>query len=385
MQWLLFGGGMAVASLVYWARPRPIIIFEDDLTLMPMSMMDKHIQPALYRENGRYSGKRIIGGRLTELSDGTQGTVYLIDLPAGQKILKFFNLASSLLIEANSMVGLQVHKPQIGNYEFKGMMKGLFPVTETLSLVNIDQFVYEEKKGDFCATYSFVPGRELIMHDELIHASKFDIKVILRLLVQLLRQIQGVHFTLNRYPLTENGNRNFLGEQSYANAHTDIHDSNILIDYDSPEQFDAVLIDYGLVIDSLFQDPEDIQIHIYNNILRTESGVVDENKISLHRIFNFGQNMDFCTIAILIFQYYYELRRDTVFYGICFNYRIDMIELFQKRGREVHFMTYLKDFYLYYRRNTNLIPIMETLFHSVFRPMDYSGWVKIVELFDAPL
>ncbi|KAI3384013.1 hypothetical protein SNEBB_011061, partial [Seison nebaliae] len=324
-------------------------------------------------------------GRIFKLAERGQGVVYKMDIPGDIKVLKFFDKASSLIIEANALIGLQLHGPQIGNYVLKDIMSGNYTRRRRDYLTNLKDFVYFEKQGDYCAIFPFIQGKELYDQFEAREALNHNLKRILRFIVQLLRQIQAIHFTLNRYALTEPGQQDFLGVNTYANAHVDIHDSNILVDYDTPDNIDAVLIDYGLRIGQLLQTKEDAKIHIYNNILRSESGVVAENKISIHRILNFGQNIDFCTIAVLAIRHYYGLGRRRNPLPICADYRWEMMKKFKKAGRELHFMTYLQKLAFYYNRNPNLTQVLRVLFHNVFAPMDYGGWVTLVQLFHAPL
>ncbi|KAI3385012.1 hypothetical protein SNEBB_001329 [Seison nebaliae] len=426
MHWLLLAGGTAVLSWLYWSRCTSRVHLEKGLTIIPRSILDKYIQPEVYREvarnyrnavnprhpfvirtediaNNALCNSTLIntiiedeGGvyensTITKLQTGSQGTTYEVEHPTGRKVLKFFNLASSLLIEANSLIGLQLHGHQKVNYELKEIMKGSLLVSQPTSLLKPRHFQYYEKKGDFCATYSFVRGNELMFHTKAHDSLILQLDNSLRLLVQLLRQIQAVHFTLNHHAITEPGNQNILAVHSYANYHSDIHDNNSLIDYYDPDRFDATFIDYGLTLPQLFKDKDDVQIHLYNNVLRNETGLEEENKISIHRILNFGQNMDFCTIAIIIVEFFEGFEHEEVHFKICRIYREDMERKFRTLGKQVHFMTYLREFYDYIHGNEDMMPILQTLFYNVFRPMDtlhysfYSGWVKLVQLFDTPL
>ncbi|KAI3388525.1 hypothetical protein SNEBB_007091 [Seison nebaliae] len=196
-------------------------------------------------------------GRIIKLEEGGQGQVYKMDIPGDIKVLKFFDKASSLKIEANALIGLQLHGPQIGNYVLKDIMSAyeksgyLYTTRNREFLTDLKDFVYIEKRGEYCAIFPFIQGKELSDQFEALEALNHNLKRILRFIVQLLRQIQAIHFTLNRYALTEPGQQDFLGVNTYANAHVDIHDSNILVDYDTPDNIDPVLIDYGLSIDQI--------------------------------------------------------------------------------------------------------------------------------------
>ncbi|KAI3382499.1 hypothetical protein SNEBB_010741, partial [Seison nebaliae] len=233
--------------------PNPPVRMERGLTDIPTTMLLKHIQPMLYTRIARNyhsivnpnrpfiirtadipkdglcsstliekifkeRGGVYRGGRMTKLEEGGQAQVYKIDANGEQIVLKFFDEASSLIIEANALIGLQLHRPQIGDYVLKDMMSGYFPRRQRIAFNHIKEFTYIEKQGDFCATFPFIRGQELHNHPEALDAFKHNLKRILRFIVQLLRQIQAIHFTLNRYALTEPGQQDFLGVNTYANA-----------------------------------------------------------------------------------------------------------------------------------------------------------------------
>ncbi|KAI3379702.1 hypothetical protein SNEBB_011352, partial [Seison nebaliae] len=123
MNWLNRGGGIEVFSLLYWTRPNDPVRLEKGVTEIPMSMLQKHIQPLLYRriadnyhmflfpdppyiirtadiphndlcnsesverisqEHGGAYG----AGRIFKLAERGQGVVYKMDIPGDIKVLK---------------------------------------------------------------------------------------------------------------------------------------------------------------------------------------------------------------------------------------------------------------------------------------------------------
>ncbi|KAI3385221.1 hypothetical protein SNEBB_010308 [Seison nebaliae] len=148
---------------------------------------------------------------VTKVGDGAQGTVYKMESPDEQKVLKFFRTASSSLIEANSLIGLELNGRQIVDYEFKEIMSGLLSEPKPGTFPEFQDMKVVDQKGDFCVMSSFIRGVPLINHINAMQAIAYKLKATMRLVVQLLRQIQGIHFTLNRYALTEPGDRDIFG------------------------------------------------------------------------------------------------------------------------------------------------------------------------------
>ncbi|KAI3379208.1 hypothetical protein SNEBB_004148, partial [Seison nebaliae] len=310
---------------------------------------------------------------ISKIGEGSQGNVYLLNGPVERQVLKTFDLASSLLIEANAMIGLQLHGHQKVKYEVSEIMTDLFPTKtnkvngndESKLLMNSIRYI--DTRGTFCAKLSYIEGTLLRQHNELQPKFRNNLRLILSLFIQLLRQIQAIHFSLNHYGLTLEGNRDIFNVQSYANFHADIHAGNIIVHKFTPDELELVIIDFG------------------GPLLKAETRIKNEGIISKHRILNFGQNVDFCMLAMLILRYFYGIRVGRPILGACRDLRINLFLKNLKHGKEKHFMTYLGKLYDVIGDDTHFVPIYQMLFSNLVYPMDYSGWTNLGRLLNVPL
>ncbi|KAI3383923.1 hypothetical protein SNEBB_004954 [Seison nebaliae] len=181
------------------------------------------------------------------------------------------------------------------------------------------------------------------------------------------------------------GDRDILGVQSYANFHADLHANNIIVNRFTPDEFDLVIIDFGSRFRSFFGHKEDVKVHIYNNFLREEAKINDEGVISKHRILSYGQNQDFCMIALLMLRYSTGIRIGRIMSDVCYDLGRKLFTKNRKHGKEKHFMTYFRGLYNVIGRDVHLVPIYQMLFHNLLIPVDYSGWTQLEKLIESPL
>ncbi|KAI3381795.1 hypothetical protein SNEBB_000429 [Seison nebaliae] len=163
------------------------------------------------------------------------------------------------------------------------------------------------------------------------------------------------------------GDRDIVGVQSYANFHADLHADNIIVNRFTPDEFDLVIIDFGSPFRFLFGHKEDVKVHMYNNFLREEAKINDEGVISKHRILSYGQNQDFCMIALLMLRYHTGIGIGRIMSHVCHDLRTRTL-YYNVMGGDVH-----------------LVPIYQVLFHNLLIPVDYSGWTQLGQLVESPL
>ncbi|KAI3380291.1 hypothetical protein SNEBB_008296, partial [Seison nebaliae] len=285
-----------------------------------------------------------IRGKITieHVGGGVQGKAFSIKDRDGNivALMKTMDILDGAIFEANALYGKSFHPIDI------------LPKYELLKLATSD-----------------IPPRAVGAEAKLI-------KNILT--TQQLKT--AVHFTTNHYKYTT---ENIL-LKNIANAHGDLHDNNIIVTKirltTKEEVYAPVIIDYGLTSDNYYAFYSDAISEVYNNYLRKDHKIVDENVISKNRVYNLWQNMDFCEVLVLIAHSYFVIAAGVV-YSACLDFRT--------RLRSLRLQTYSVGYLPFLNTLPDemeyLLPLLVLLKKGIRELQLYSHWRYLEDLLSVPL
>ncbi|KAI3386018.1 hypothetical protein SNEBB_005874 [Seison nebaliae] len=240
------------------------------------------------------------------VGSGGQGSIYLIRSPSGGRFIKkISDKPYTLLMEYNAAKAFEIH-PMGDWHKFHiiSLNYGGFPDSKHTNYTmesKITNTRYYFQGGKYCLDMTYVEGETLVdLVNELPQPYRVSVlKQFYVFIILILKQLQAVHFTLNEKPVFHG---QFYKRHSYTNYHSDIHSKNILIDFKgfpNSSYYVPILIDYGLSFNNFYGSMKDFAINKYNYILRKRRKINLPYHLSKGRIFNVGQRIDFCSVAIL--------------------------------------------------------------------------------------
>ncbi|KAI3385331.1 hypothetical protein SNEBB_002770 [Seison nebaliae] len=321
---------------------------------------------------------------ISYMTNGAQGKVYKIDrVGRRKKVLKIFLYKSGLLLEANGLKAFNTYPiPNLG-YELNSMMTNHREIA-SISFNRFEitgsriQYPYQDGEGDYCTESTFVEGSELGSNKNFTGSLKKNEKKTLRLLIWLLKQVQVLHFTFNSIAISQPVQRSSFEVSSFTNFHGDIHEGNVIIRNEKLENFEPILIDYGGHLEFFFQNVEDIKLFFYNKFKRGEAGGIAPNMIRINRVFNFGQNLDFCYISLLFLELYVGVLKASIPLNLCAQIRTNL-----KNDQREKQLNIIRSLYIRLIDYIPLVPIIQQLILSGQQLTTYDVWVSLVNLFKA--
>ncbi|KAI3379428.1 hypothetical protein SNEBB_006482, partial [Seison nebaliae] len=336
----------------------------------------------IYNHNRTVENKKI----KKTLGEGGQGVAYLVEniLENRTYVYKLSKRTDWALFESNALYAFDYHPiGLVHNYKRIDLTKGAdLENSHIYKFLEVQDISYIQEKRTYCLLTTFVPGEVLkkSLSTEIMRKNH-NLRPLLTFLIYLLRQIQAVHFTLNRDPIFNNP---ILGQQSYANAHADLHGANILMTPHIMSDGQAVnlpiAIDYAYGADRFYGMEDDIVVDVYNKIQRNEAGMKEENHVHRNRIFNYWQNIDFCEIVLLITKLFFNIRVGGPPMRVCINIRIEL-----NRVHEIpngNFIRHLKLFNLPEMRGKELLYIILAILQGVHTFTTYQYWLHIYKIFN---
>ncbi|KAI3385330.1 hypothetical protein SNEBB_002769 [Seison nebaliae] len=342
--------------------------------------------PRMLSSDRKYVIKELPDGTtVAEVGSGVQGVVYFLKKGNNKKILKMFEMKSALLLEANGIRALQLNPIPRLDYELHEMITSprIVPklIYENFNIIGktpAHKYRYHESQGVFCAEFSVVGGVEFDDFHNFIPTFKHNVKMALRMVIWLLKQVQALHFSFNSIAMTQPIDRSSFDIHSFTNYHGDIHRKNILfrnISENNYETFEPILIDYGGLFSYFFQDLEDVKIFFYDKFIRQE--YVENpaaNLVLRERILNFGQNMDLCLIQLFVLELIGGYKRKSLAFKICYFLRKKL-----KNDKEKQ-MKHMNSFFLLEPAVSRISPILKLLLLSSQQTTTYTSWLNITNL-----
>ncbi|KAI3384581.1 hypothetical protein SNEBB_000066 [Seison nebaliae] len=321
------------------------------------------------------------------LGFGKQGVAYLVENVIDKKIYvnKLSKQADVALIESNALYAFE-HHPIGLNHDYKriNLIKGTDVKTKPMFAFDaLRRIGFIGEKRSHCLLTSFVDGNRLRTSPEITVQTRHNpfYKNILMFLIFMLRQLQAVHFTLNRDAIFIE-NSVLLGPQSYANAHADLHFNNILMKRHVKDNgFEIklpILIDYGYGASLFYGAPDDVAVEFYNKRQRDEVDIREENRIHRNRILNFWQNIDFCESVVIIARLFLDLRGGKPHFSICEGVRKKIIKIHANADGD--FIRHTTLFALPELQDTDLIYIIRALLLGVNLFTTYQHWLYLYEV-----
>ncbi|KAI3380004.1 hypothetical protein SNEBB_008867 [Seison nebaliae] len=320
-----------------------------------------------------------------KLGEGVQGTVYLINVNGQQYVDKIANSPEDTIVEYNALLALDAAPIGLG-YNYSGVEMGSYSRInreKNVAMTYVKNLIMREAIQEYCLRSTYIKGLVPLQDAELMDDEQdFDIRKFLAFLIFLLRQIQVAHFSLNKLRLFKNAQ--YLTENSYANAHGDIHAYNMII-FDHNTTMGLlklpILIDWGMKTSRIYQGLMDVTIENYNKKNRDEKNINVVTHIARNRMFTFWQNLDFCGTVIslsLIFGYFAYKNPPM---GICAEFRKHAAEMHEKYEPLI-----LRRIPLL--QQMNHIPLLMTLSRvfldntNIFST--YDKWLRLENLLRAP-
>ncbi|KAI3380668.1 hypothetical protein SNEBB_008083 [Seison nebaliae] len=327
--------------------------------------------PESYQTNGYYT--------IRVLGKGVQGTVHLLHNRLGNKLaFKGFDNLADFLVQINAALALtEFDSP----YKVVGMMKGYGKKMPENSL----QIHAENRMGPFCLILSYVEGRTML---DMIRKNEFPPaedseeiqKRYIGMIVNILRELQMLHFTFNRYAMYEN--IKVFGANSFTNGHGDLQIGNILVSKQGNLEIPH-LIDAGYSFTFLLHDPNEILTQVFNNYLLDGTLPIktrQQHVVHRNQLLNSAQNYDFCTLMGLIYMTFLaEEFKHTFPAKLC----LDIFKWSRDHGnpvRNLEFVDWVKD-------NSELFKPIIFLLAGFARPfLTYADtWLKITAILGAEL
>ncbi|KAI3378041.1 hypothetical protein SNEBB_006195 [Seison nebaliae] len=366
--------------------------FEDVLRIAGRRIQ-QIFQPKLNRQLPKKTFKGV------KISEGGQGKVFLVSKATGEKyVTKTMEEPGEVLMEANAMLAFELNP--VGSwhtYKILGISHGKLvgersekllerrisnrvqEVTHTVSYTFVGQ--------QFCIDMSHVDGQEV--EDLAIYRSNLsqNPKEFYTFLILILRQIQALHFSLNKIPIVKMA---LFDVGSYANAHNDLHIYNIIMTENKEHYFNReegkipIIIDYALEPFALYRKYDDITIGVYNMNLRKEKKIEELNRIHKNRLLNSMQGIDFCTLAVLfanvLTNTVEESGPESVYY--CSNLKDNLFPYESYATSRQGFNLTMR--HIPFINNVELRPIsgiLGLLFDSMMQFQTYNSWIKLVNYF----
>ncbi|KAI3386217.1 hypothetical protein SNEBB_000624 [Seison nebaliae] len=324
----------------------------------------------------------------TSLGCGGQGRIFLLKARTGDRsVAKLFYEPGDLIIELNALEAFFIHP--VGDwhqYRLLGASRGRIEnrhVSKTLIATQNYGLTYVYPQTMVCMDITYVQGDILTNCLNYLTSLQFNNRVFYAFVILLLRQIQAVHFTLNKRPLVE---VTLFNKGDYANAHGDIHHLNIMIPekrYSQrfPYHF-PILIDYGTFPRYLYDNVRDLKMGIYNIVLRQELGIKEFNVIAKKRIISSPQSSDFCSLAFIfatsfVGQVYTS---DPIIVSHCRKLKVSLHELESTTARFDRVIKYVKlmNQGMFFEQ----LSLIELMFSSMLQFQTYETWLDIVKYFD---
>ncbi|KAI3387898.1 hypothetical protein SNEBB_009146 [Seison nebaliae] len=320
------------------------------------------------------------------IGQGAQGTIYQITNGRKPvKVLKVMEDPSTYLFELNALYSKMHHRiPRLPQYD-------LLDIAATENIGNgytydLDTIIFKGKLKKRCLVADFVDGIMVSTGGmNLYRTLNASVRGFLMFFITLMKQIQAIHFTINHFPFTH-GTKIL---HNIANAHADLHMANIFLIMaqfrNGQPMIQPLLLDYGLAAEFFYKSADDIVTEVYNNNLREENGIREENRISADRIYNLFQNVDFTQIMALMVYAFLTLTMSTVYY-----FAVELRNILEKEKG----LDYLRRMELFQNVPDELkeiIPLMRLMCEGIKSRQTYRHWMRIVdlltpeEIMDAPL
>ncbi|KAI3378217.1 hypothetical protein SNEBB_008287, partial [Seison nebaliae] len=244
------------------------------------------------------------------LGRGIQGKVFRMSNGDKTMALKQFTNLADFLAQINSLLALTMI-----DYPMKllGMMRSPNPPVEYTD----HNYRALSKVGQFCVMMPYIEGRSLAqvvaakIFNQLrnIYTKREYQLTTYRIIIKILRDVQLLHFSFNRYPHYQNSP--IYGEYSYTLFHGDLLVNNILVQRSADNKIiTPFLIDVGFHFGVIMNFKNEIIGQFYNKyLLKAGLPISDRNQFTVHRhqLLNMMQQLDFCMIAILIMDSFHQL------------------------------------------------------------------------------
>ncbi|KAI3380295.1 hypothetical protein SNEBB_008300 [Seison nebaliae] len=315
---------------------------------------------------------------VTYVGHGVQGRAFSIKNEDGDIVglMKTVERLDSALFETNALLGKHLHPIEIlPKYELLKLATSDVPTRIPRKIGKLyTNFSIIQRLKQRCVFADYIDGASNSIRDVFPRISRSP-KHMLIYIILLLKQLQAVHFTINHYKYTT---ENIL-LKNIANAHGDLHSKNILatkIRLTNNEEVDVpILIDYGLSSYHYYSSFSDVISDIYNNYLRDERHIINENVISANRLYNLWQNVDFCELFVFISNSYLNIDPCVVFTS-CVEYRKRLPNPILK----TYSVAYLQLFNRIPGHMDYLFPFLILLNKGIKAKRSYIHWILLVDL-----
>ncbi|KAI3383776.1 hypothetical protein SNEBB_005577 [Seison nebaliae] len=253
------------------------------------------------------------------LGVGAQGQVVLLRKGNDQIALKKVNKLTDFLAQINSLIALTMN-------DYKMKLYNIMTSTETLENYYERTYNATSERGGFCYTMTYIRGvmMEFALSQQMFnnleqYGSKF---FAYKFLILILRDLQLLHFSFNRYPIYHNAP--IYGKYSHTLFHGDLMTSNIMVvNTQEAQPLRPLLIDVGFHMSFVNKMKNELIIQFYNKYLLADSlPRRNRKRLVVHRnqIINMMQQLDFCMFLIVILDsFHIDEIKDESPMGICIN------------------------------------------------------------------